>query len=163
MLKTGRFAFFVATLASVASPLQAAQIAQIIDSSGDGAGNLLTDPAAVAVDGLGNAYVAGATSDNVFKITSEGIITELIDASDGLDHPDGIAADAQGNVYVAGVASNNVLKITPSGGVTVIMDSTGDGANIANGPRGLALDNTQSPFIMFAENATSFSARRGAA
>jgi hypothetical protein len=52
----------------------------------------------------GNAYVPGLYSDNVFKITLQGTITELIDASgDGAGNPlDGaarVAVDGSGNVY----------------------------------------------------------------
>ena len=43
-------------------------ITEIIDSTGDGAGNTLGSPRRIAVDDAGNAYVTGAGSDNVFKI-----------------------------------------------------------------------------------------------
>ncbi len=46
----------------------AAQITEIIDATGDGAGNPLDAPAGVAVDGSGNVYVTGYFSDNAFKI-----------------------------------------------------------------------------------------------
>ncbi len=56
-------------------------ITEIIDGSGDGAGNTLSVPVGVAVDGAGNVYVAGRDSDNAFRITPAGTITEIIDAS----------------------------------------------------------------------------------
>ena len=56
-------------------------IIQIIDASGDGSGNILRLPRGIAVDTMGNVYVAGQNSSNVFKITPSGSITEIIDAS----------------------------------------------------------------------------------
>jgi len=35
---------------------------------GSGGGNLLHSPQAIAVDGMGNVYVAGAQTDNAFEI-----------------------------------------------------------------------------------------------
>ena len=56
-------------------------ITEIIDASGDGAGNPLSGPLSVAVDGAGSVYVAGRFSDNAFQITPPGTITEIIDAA----------------------------------------------------------------------------------
>ena len=39
--------------------------------------------AGVAVDAVGNAFVGGYVSDNVFKITPGGTVTEIIDALGG--------------------------------------------------------------------------------
>ena len=91
-------------------------ITQIIDATGDGAGNLLAGPFGVAVDSDGNVYVPGQNSDNVFQITPSGTITQIIDATgDGagnaLAGPNGVAVDSDGNVYVAGFFSDNVFQI----------------------------------------------------
>jgi hypothetical protein len=45
-------------------------ITEIIDASGDGAGNVLGDPTSVTVDASGNVYVVGLGSRNVFKIAT---------------------------------------------------------------------------------------------
>ncbi len=92
-------------------------ITEIIDATGDGAGNDLDWPRGITVDGAGNVFVTGISNDNAFKITPAGDITEIIDASgDGagneLDTPIGIAVDATGNAYVAGRWSLNAFKIT---------------------------------------------------
>ena len=119
-------------------------ITEIIDSAGDGA-NGLANPFDIAVDAVGNVYVAGAGSNNAFKITPGGTITEIItSAGDGggntLDNPNGIAVDAAGNVYVTGQISNNAFKITPGGTITEIIDSAGDGANGLSFAIGIAVD-----------------------
>ena len=53
--------------ASVASAYQGS-VTEIIDSSGDGAGNLLDRPSGIAVDGSGSVYVTGNLSDNAFFV-----------------------------------------------------------------------------------------------
>ena len=86
------------------------------------------------MDASYNLYVAGRASDNVFKVTSGGAITRILDATgDGagnvLDAPLNVAVDTSGNVFVTGNASNNIFEITTSGTITQIMDSSGDGTN----------------------------------
>ena len=109
-------ALVVGAAAVVPAPsIAAAQITEIIDGTGDGAGNTLSGPYGIAVDGNGNVYVTGY--DNAFRITPGGVITEIIDSTgDGagntLDVPYGIAVDVNGNVYVAGFGSSNAFKIT---------------------------------------------------
>ncbi|MCP3912391.1 MAG: hypothetical protein GY713_15715 [Actinomycetia bacterium] len=70
--------------------------------------------------------MAALFSNNAFKITSAGAITEIIDSAAGLSGAQSVAVDGSGNVYVAG-SSSNAFKITPAGAMTEIIDSTGDG------------------------------------
>lgn len=65
------------------------------------------------MDSNDNVYVAGANSNNVFKITADGVISEIIDSSgagagNGLV---GIAVEGTGNVYVTGAGSDTAFKI----------------------------------------------------
>ena len=46
-------------------------ITEIIDATGDGAGNLLEAAYDVAVDSSGNVFVSGIFSDNAFKLTAK--------------------------------------------------------------------------------------------
>ena len=76
----------------------------------------LEEPYGIAVDDSGNVYVTGSDSDNAFKSTPDGVITEIIDSTgDGagnrLNGPCGIAVDASGNVYVTGRYSHNAFDL----------------------------------------------------
>ncbi|GAG38866.1 unnamed protein product, partial [marine sediment metagenome] len=110
---------FMCVLPSAAG---AQTITEIIDDTGDGAGNTLDIPFAVAADSSGNVYVTGVGTNNVFRITPSGSITEIIDSTgDGLGNslvdPIGVAVDSSGNVYVSGFdsTSRNVFKIATPG------------------------------------------------
>ncbi|MEE8155383.1 MAG: hypothetical protein V3T53_10570, partial [Phycisphaerales bacterium] len=53
-------------LAAGSGRVTAQTITEIIDATGDGAGNIFDRPFFIAVDAAGNAYVAGDFSDNAF-------------------------------------------------------------------------------------------------
>lgn len=116
----------------------------VIDSSGDGQGNLLSGPLGLAVDAQDNLFVGGSRSANLFRVTPGGAVTELIDATgDGQGNtfvgPEGLATDAAGNVYAA--AGSSVFKWTPAGQVSVIIDFNGDGAgNLLTFPRDVVVE-----------------------
>lgn len=130
--------------------------------SADGAGSAarFTHPAGVAVDSVGNVYVADSTNYTIRKITPTGIVTTLagtagssgsadgVGAAARFDYPNGIVVDGAGNVYVADTDSNTIRKITPAGVVTTLAGTAGvagaaDGAGAAasfRGPYGVAVD-----------------------
>lgn len=118
-------------------------VVELIDASGGGA-SLLDSPTSAAVDAAGNVLVAGASSDNVFRITPDGTVTEILDASgngtSGLNNPTRPVVDAAGNVFVAGSFSDNVFRVTPDGTITEILDASGDGTSVLLNPGNLAVD-----------------------
>jgi len=129
-------------------------------------------PRDVAVDSVGNAYVAesGAT---VRKVTPGGEVTTLAGSyqqygnADGtgsaaqFENPWGIAVNLGGNVYVAD-RLGTIRKVTPAGEVTTLAglagasgsdDGTGSDARF-NGPNGVAVDGAGNVYVADIGNAT---------
>jgi hypothetical protein len=137
----------------VAATPATTRVTEIIDASGDGAGNGLDSPSRPVADAAGNVFVSGSDSDNVFRITPAGAITEIVDATgDGvgnvLEFPGDPVVDGSGNVFVPGGNSDNVFKVTPGGTITEVIDATGDGGgNTLDGPVALAVDGAGNLFV----------------
>src|ERR1700731_605980 len=82
---------------------------------------LLVQAEGIAIDGLGNIYIADAGDNRVRKISSHGMIQTLAGTGiagflgDGgaaisaeLNHPYGIALDLAGNVYIADLGNARI-------------------------------------------------------
>jgi hypothetical protein len=92
---------------------------------------------AVAVDSLGNTFVADTENSSIRKIDSTGVVTTFagvsgsIGSTDGTGSaarffdPAGIAVDSSRNVYVADTGNDTIRKITPAGVVTTLAGSVG--------------------------------------
>ncbi|HEX8423618.1 MAG TPA: hypothetical protein VF634_09405, partial [Pyrinomonadaceae bacterium] len=113
----------------------------------------------VAVDALGNVYVADAGESNrIRKIAAENLQVSTLaggaenfadgaGASAAFNTPSAIAIDAKGNLYVADTSNNRIRKVTPEGSVSTL---AGDGTTGArdgeasaaqfNAPVGVAVD-----------------------
>jgi len=126
---------------------------EIIDATGD-VTNTLDRVEGVATDSSGNVFVTGANSNNVFKITPSGTITEIINATgdrggNTLSSAHAVATDSSGNVFVSGKDSRNVFKIdTPgtcktSGGMPCTITEIIDGIE----PHGIATDSSGNVFV----------------
>jgi uncharacterized protein (TIGR03437 family) len=134
---------------------------------GDGAaasGAELSVPFAVAVDALGNLYIADEFNSSIRKVTVSGVISSVAGngtegyTGDGaaatgaeLSSPAGVALDAAGNLYIADTGNNVVRKVAADGAISTVAGNaaagpgyTGDGgpatAAQLNNPSGLALD-----------------------
>jgi sugar lactone lactonase YvrE len=97
----------------------------------------LNDPHGVAVDSVGNVFVADTHNNCIRKIDPDGIITTVLA---GLSMPHGVAVDAADNVFVADTFNRRILVITRSGIDTV-------SAGFLSRPYGVATDSAGNLFI----------------
>lgn len=129
----------------------------------------LVHPVGIAVDGVGNLFIADRDNHRIRKVDISGVISTIAGtgtfgfSGDGgaatlakINSPRGIAVDAVGNVYFADVANQRIRKITTSGTITTIA-GTGisgyNGDNIAAStadlsyPDDVAVDNAGNIYI----------------
>ncbi len=115
-----------------------AQVTQILDASGDGAAATLNTPLGVAVDNAGNVFVVGGSSENLFKITPAGVVTEFVEFP-GFANPASIRIDGTGNLFVLSWSRSEVFKVTPAGDVSIVLTEIGDGVNPYDGGEAIAV------------------------
>jgi uncharacterized protein (TIGR03437 family) len=131
--------------------------------SGDGGpatSAALNTPLGIALDGLGNLYVADGGNSRIRRVSASGIITTVAGngtlsfsgdggpaTSAGLNVPTWVAVDSAGNLYITDAGNERVRMVNASGIITTIagngiLGTTGDGgpANSAelNVPFGIA-------------------------
>jgi hypothetical protein len=108
----------------------------------------LSGPAGLAVDALGNLYIAESTGDRVRMVTPDGTISTVAgNGNDGysgdggpatsasLSCPAGVAVDSGGNLYIADECNNRIRKVTPDGKIATW---AGDGSYAYSGDGGPA-------------------------
>ena len=123
------------------------------------------EPQGLAVDTLGNVYVADTNNHKIRKIDPSGHVTTFAGSgysgsSDGqgstatFNKPTGLAIDSTGTIYVSEFGGNKIRKIDSSGNVSTLAGSgiTGstDGQGSAatfNKPTGLAIDSTGNIYV----------------
>ncbi|MGA2867488.1 MAG: NHL repeat-containing protein [Verrucomicrobiota bacterium] len=144
--------------------------------SADGTGSAarFSGPTGVAVDSLGNVYVADTGNSRIRKLTPGGVVTTLAGLAgtqghaDGtasaarFSHPEGVAVDGEGNVYVADCYNHTIRKVTPGGVATTLAglagsqgsaDGTGSAAGF-NYPGGVAVDSAGNVYVADTGNST---------
>ena len=120
--------------------------------SGDGGqatAATLASPAAVAVDGLGNLYIADAGNARVRQVDPAGIITTIAGTGGANATGDGgpateaeigelgaVAVDGLGDVYVADFQNSLIREIDANGMIATVAGSGGELA----APNGVAID-----------------------
>lgn len=144
--------------------------------SEDGAGGAarFQTPRGVAVDTVGNVYVADTANHTIRKITSTGMVTTLagtagqIGSADGkssaarFNNPYSVAVDKGGNLYVADFGNCTIRKLTAAGVVTTLAGSAGqfgstDGIGSAArfyNPSSVAVDGAGNVYVADSENDT---------
>ncbi len=147
--------------------------------SGDGGAATsaqLASPYGVAVDGLGNVFVADTSNHRLRRIdATTGVITTLAGTGfpgyggDGaaassalLGSPSGLAVDARGDVFVADTDNHRVRRIDATSGVITTVVGTGASGYSGDGeaatsttlwsPLGVALDANGNLFVADTEN-----------
>jgi streptogramin lyase len=143
-------------------------------SDGNGSAATFCYPIGVAVDGVGNIYVADLNNSAIRKITPGGVVTTfagtpgawgLVDGPGGTAKfwgPSAVAVDQSGNVYVADTFNQAIRKITPGGIVSTLagshdqigyIDGLGDNARF-NYPMGVAVDPVGNVYVTDSSNHT---------
>ena len=145
--------------------------------SGDGGPAVqarLDFPAAVALDGAGNLYIADDSNHRIRRVDTTGTITTFAGTGDGgysgdngpavqaqLAFPSGVAVDAAGNLYIADTDSNTIRRVDAAGAITTFAGTgeggsstggfSGDGgpavAARISGPTGVAVDGAGNLYI----------------
>ncbi len=104
-------------------------------------------PTGLALDPVGNLYLADRFNYRIRKITTTGSIVSLagngfrgyyVDggpaANAQLDQPRGLARDASGNLYIADGNNCRIRKLTPNGIITTVAGNGVPGYSGDNGP-----------------------------
>ena len=115
----------------------------------------LNSPAAVALDAIGNIYVADTGNNRVRKIDANGWITTLAGAGVAgysgdsgpaniatLNRPGGVAADTAGNVYISDTGNHAIRRVSPAGVISTLAGNGVPGSSGDNGPAAVALLNS---------------------
>lgn len=133
--------------------------------SGDGSaatGAQLSSPVSVAIDALGNIYIADFSDNRIRKVNTSGVISTFAgtgvggNSGDGgpainaqLYNPSGVAVDAAGNVYITDNGNNKIRKVNTAGIISTFAGTGfhgygGDGGAATNAsltsPSGIAVD-----------------------
>jgi sugar lactone lactonase YvrE len=131
-------------------------------------------PSAVALDTLGNLYIADSTNNRIRKVDTNGVISTVAGknavgfSGDGglatnatLNGPTGVVLDAIGNLYIADHGNNRIRKVGTNGIISTLAGTnapgfSGDGSAAINAklywPFGVALDGSGNLFIADTQN-----------
>lgn len=119
-------------------------------------------PSAIALDAVGNLYLADTANHRIRRISTAGIITTVAgngtegDSGDNgpattaeLDSPQGLALDPAGNIYLADTHNQRLRRIDATTGIISAVAVTGTALSL---PRGLTLDAGGNLYVADARN-----------
>jgi uncharacterized protein (TIGR03437 family) len=134
----------------------------------------INNPQAIAVDAVGNVYIADTNNHRIRMVTPAGVISTIAGtgraafAGDGgpaikasLNNPKGIAVDSDGNVYISDTNNFRIRVLTRDGNIQTIAGAGGSGANGDGGPAllarfsfptGLAVDTAKNLYVADNQN-----------
>jgi sugar lactone lactonase YvrE len=135
---------------------------------------MLSQPHGLAIDAVGNVYIADYLNNRIRKVDTHGIITTVAGNGDGnffgdggpatnasLSMPGFVTVDPAGNLYIADSANNRIRKVDTNGIITSVAGNgsqgfSGDGgpatAATLVDPHGVALDSFGNLYIVDSEN-----------
>lgn len=92
-------------------------------------------PGAVAVDGIGDLYIADTDNNAIRKVTPAGTITTVAGGSRGsLSLPEGVAVDDEGDVFIADTANSRIDEVTAAGDLITVAGTGTAGFSGDSGP-----------------------------
>jgi sugar lactone lactonase YvrE len=103
------------------------------------AASRVASAAAVAVDSLGNIYVADPTKNQIVVTVPGGGAQTTVGT--GLAAPQGVAVDAAGNVYISDSGNNRIVEVSASTGLQTVLSSN------VKSPQGLTLDSNGNLYV----------------
>jgi len=125
-------------------------------------------PYNVAIDNIGNLYIADSFNDRIRKVNIAGVISTIAGGEQGFsgdggpatdaqfDSPHGVAVDSNGNLYIADNRNSRIRKIDTAGIISTIAGNgvkgfSGDGGPATAAqlyfPYDVAVDNSGNLFI----------------
>jgi len=98
------------------------------------------DPAGIAIDQLGNVWIADYNAPAIVELTPAGSVSQRTTLSAGNAGPQGIAVDGAGNVWAVNYYGNSLVELAGST-ATVVSPAQGYGLDAPlSEPYGLAID-----------------------
>jgi trimeric autotransporter adhesin len=157
------------TLVAIIQTVAGNGISAFSGDNGAAATASLSEPFGLAVDAVGNLYIADTSNHRIRKIDTSGIITTVAGngtesfSGDGgaatsatLNTPIGVAVDTAGNLYIADAFNNRIRKVNAAGVITTVAGNgdarfSGDHAAATSAslsaPFGVAVDKAGNVYI----------------